>query len=320
MSRGNCEKRGDFIAISSANSEITFSEWHETSLLMANKLKMIGLKKGDKIGLALDQSPEVACLLMGCIHIGVVFVPILPRQKRTTIEFIAKECSMSFIFVDESRRRELDGVQGAVIQSFEEFLSTLPKPIDKIESQSLRGGEVAAIIYSSGSTGMPKGIVISQRNLVEGARIVADYTNLSVDDCILSPLSFNFDYGLNQIWQTALTGNRLVIHRFSFAANLLSDVGKFSASVMPVMPVFIANIIDDRLADRLSGFDVSSLRLITTSGGPLSVDQQKALLNIIPTDLMLMYGLTEAFDRVICRLLRGKKGQALSAKPFHQFD
>ena len=80
---------------------------------------------------------------------------------------------------------ELDGVQGAVIQSFEEFLSTLPKPIDKIESQSLRGGEVAAIIYSSGSTGMPKGIVISQRNLVEGARIVADYTNLSVDDCIL---------------------------------------------------------------------------------------------------------------------------------------
>ena len=142
---------------------------------------------------------------------------------------------------------------------------------------------------------MPKGIVISQRNLVEGARIVADYTNLSVDDCILSPLSFNFDYGLNQIWQTALTGNRLVIHRFSFAANLLSDVGKFSASVMPVMPVFIANIIDDRLADRLSGFDVSSLRLITTSGGPLSVDQQKALLNIIPTDLMLMYGLTEAF-------------------------
>ena len=106
MSRGNCEKKkGDFIAISSANSEITFSEWHETSLLMANKLKMIGLKKGDKIGLALDQSPEVACLLMGCIHIGVVFVPILPRQKRTTIEFIAKECSMSFIFVDESRRR-----------------------------------------------------------------------------------------------------------------------------------------------------------------------------------------------------------------------
>ena len=74
----SAKKRGDFIAISSANSEITFSEWHETSLVMANKLKMIGLKKGDKIGLALDQSPEVACLIMGCIHTGVVFVPILP--------------------------------------------------------------------------------------------------------------------------------------------------------------------------------------------------------------------------------------------------
>ena len=75
MSRGNCKKRGDFII----SLRIAIISGGRTSLLMANKLKMIGLKKGDKSGWR-SISPELpACSWVA--HIGVVFVPILPRQK-----------------------------------------------------------------------------------------------------------------------------------------------------------------------------------------------------------------------------------------------
>ena len=68
------------------------------------------------------------------------------------------------------------------------------------------GNDNAAIIYSSGSTGRPKGILIAHRNLADGAEIVADYLDTREDDRIGCVLSFNFDYGLNQIWQTLLRG------------------------------------------------------------------------------------------------------------------
>src|SRR5207249_10461204 len=69
-----------------------------------------------------------------------------------------------------------------------------------------KADDAAAIIYSSGSTGRPKGIVITQRNLADGARIVASYLGMTAADRIAGVLSLSFDYGLNQLWQTLFTG------------------------------------------------------------------------------------------------------------------
>ena len=77
------------------------------------------------------------------------------------------------------------------------------------------GNDNAAIIYSSGSTGRPKGILIAHRNLAEGADIVAEYLGTREDDRIGSVLSLNFDYGLNQLWQTLRLGCTLYLHELA---------------------------------------------------------------------------------------------------------
>src|SRR5206468_9232384 len=134
---------------------------------------------------------------------------------------------------------------------------------------SFRGeaDDTAAIIYSSGSTGRPKGIVISHRNLADGARIVASYLGTKATDRIAGVLSLNFDYGLNQLWQTLLMGSSLYLHVLIFPRDLFQLLASERLTALPVMPVLISRMFDPRLPGPDGSLDFSALRYICTSGG-----------------------------------------------------
>jgi acyl-CoA synthetase (AMP-forming)/AMP-acid ligase II len=111
------------------------------------------------------------------------------------------------------------------------------------------GNDNAAIIYSSGSTGRPKGILISHRNLADGTDIVAEYLGTTQDDRIGCVLSFNFDYGLNQLWQTIRKGATLYLHDLALPNDLFALLAREAITALPVMPVIITKMFDKRLED-----------------------------------------------------------------------
>jgi len=158
------------------------------------------------------------------------------------------------------------------------------------------GADNAAIIYSSGSTGRPKGILISHRNLADGADIVAEYLGTREEDRIACVLSFNFDYGLNQIWQTIRKGASLYLHDFAMPNDLFALVAEQSITGLPLMPVFITQMFDRRLKIAASSYDFSALRYVCSTGGRLSEQMLRDLRSTFPaTKIYSMFGLTEAF-------------------------
>jgi acyl-CoA synthetase (AMP-forming)/AMP-acid ligase II len=136
----------------------------------------------------------------------------------------------------------------------------------------------------------------THRNLTDGARIVAEYLGTTQDDRIASILSFNFDYGLNQIWQCLLTGASIHLHELVLPNDCIRFVSKERITALPLMPAIMTRLFDPRFLLFDHGLDLSEVRYVCSSGGRVSPNMRSSVRNIFPAaKFYSMYGLTEAF-------------------------
>ena len=291
-------------AICSSEGAVTFSRLYEGALTTAACLRELGIQAGDRVGVCMEKSIDQVLVLLGALFANAVIVPILPRLKQANIRHIIDNSGMAAMVADAERLKEVAEFsemtrlvtgRGAIESSLpnipymRRFLQ--PRPFfDRI------GNDNAAIIYSSGSTGRPKGILISHRNLADGADIVSEYLGTAEDDRIGCVLSFNFDYGLNQIWQTIRKGATLYLHDLALPNDLFAMLAKERITAVPVMPVIITKMFDRRLKASAASYDLSSVRYVCSTGGRLSDDMLKDLKNAFgKARIFSMFGLTEAF-------------------------
>ncbi|UUZ51391.1 AMP-binding protein [Massilia sp. B-10] len=150
--------------------------------------------------------------------------------------------------------------------------------------------DMAAILYTSGSTGNPKGVVLSHRNMVAGAVSVASYLALTAQDRVLAVLPLSFDYGLSQLTTAFHVGASVVLINHLFARRSQGRAGRGH-----YRPGRRAAAVDPAGAAGLAR-RCCSLRYLTNSGGAMPLPTVAALRAALPAaSLFLMYGLTEAF-------------------------
>jgi amino acid adenylation domain-containing protein len=302
--RDTARRLPDKTAVVSRERSLTFAQLHDEALATAQCLRELGIGAGDRIGICMEKTVDQVSVILGVMFANAVAVPILPRLKAPNIRHIIENSGMAAMVTDTERIAEVSEFEeltrlvighGDVeptwpnIPYMRRFLRTADV-FDRI------GNDNAAIIYSSGSTGRPKGILISHRNLADGADIVAQYLGTAEDDRIGCVLSFNFDYGLNQIWQTILRGATLYLHNLALPHDLFALLSTERITALPVMPVIITRMFDRRLKTATGAYDFSSLRYVCTTGGRLSADMTADLRGAFPSArIYSMFGLTEAF-------------------------
>jgi len=294
----------DKTAIVSLERSITFGELHNEAVATAECLRELGIAAGDRVGICMEKSVDQVLAILGVLYANAVVVPILPRLKGPNIRHIIENSGMTAMVTDAERLGEVTDFadlvrlvtgHGEISHDWPNlpYLRRFIRPrgfFDRI------GNDNAAIIYSSGSTGRPKGILIAHRNLAEGADIVAEYLGTREDERIGCVLSFNFDYGMNQIWQTIRKGCTLYLHDLALPNDLFAMMSKERITTLPVMPVFITKMFDRRLKVTTRGFDFSAVRTVCSTGGRLSADMISDLKGAFPTArIFSMFGLTEAF-------------------------
>jgi len=294
----------DKVAIISRERSATFGELLHEALTTSQCLREIGLVPGDRVGICMEKSIDQVVAILGVLFANGVVVPILPRLKGPNIRHIIDNSGMVAVITDTDRLgevKEFAGVtrlitgHGAVTEDWPN-LPYMRRFVQALNGFDRIGNDNAAIIYSSGSTGRPKGILIAHRNLAEGADICAEYLGTGEDDRIGCVLSFNFDYGMNQIWQTIRQGCTLILHELALPNDLFSMLARERVTALPVMPVFLTKMFDRRLKVDTSRFDLSSVRYVCSTGGRLSADMIADMRGAFPTArIFSMFGLTEAF-------------------------
>ena len=152
--------------------------------------------------------------------------------------------------------------------------------------------DMAAILYTSGSTGRPKGVVLSHRNMVAGAKSVAQYLGNTSEDRLLAGLPFSFDYGLSQLTTAFSVGASVVLMHYLLPHDVIRAVAKHGITGLAAVPPLWAQIANLPWPEEAQ----TSLRYITNSGGAMPSATLGALRAALPnTKPVLMYGLTEAF-------------------------
>jgi amino acid adenylation domain-containing protein len=280
------------VALVDGSRRVTYAELREASRMHAGLLKEAGVQKGDRVGIFLRRSVEAVAALFATYHVGGVAVILHDSLRTRQVQHILDHSQAACLVTDTRQLAGTPGLQfpAARILDLDRAVPSAPPPA-RVRTI---GADLGLIIYTSGSTGLPKGVMLSHRNLVAGTRIVADYLRLSGDDVIVSLLPFSFDYGLNQLLTALAVGGTLVIQRSLFPFEICRTLERESVTGMAGVPALWL-----QLAQAHSPFSKMAfprLRYITNSGGHVPEALVRAIRTWHPqVDVCLMYGLTEAF-------------------------
>ena len=233
---------------------------------------------------------RLACVLpMAAPRAGLVHVPINPMLKRAQVAHILADSGAAALISQEARLATLVGdVPDDCVASDEHAVAaTTVLPPSDANPDSL-----AAILYTSGSTGHPKGVMLSHANLWLGAVSVAHYLKLTPDDRVLGVLPLSFDYGQNQLFSTWAAGASYAPLDYLTARDVVKAVDRLHPTTLAGVPPLWVQLLE---TEWLEG-TASHLKRLTNSGGALTTPILAGLRQQFPqADLYPMYGLTEAF-------------------------
>lgn len=289
----------------------TYSELASHISKTASGFISLGLKPSERIATYLPKLPETVFSIFGTAKAGGVFVPVNPLLKPNQVSYILKDCNVRILITSSDRLRLLSDALAdchdlrAIIlvdnkkASIQELHATEILDWGQLIGNSAEhkthrriDSDMTAILYTSGSTGSPKGVVLSHKNMVAGANSVAQYLKNRPEDKLLAVLPFSFDYGLSQLTTAFSVGASVVLMDYLLPQDVVRAVARHQITGLAAVPP---------LWNQLTQFEwpaeaVESLRYMTNSGGAMP----KATLNSLRTTLpnsqfYLMYGLTEAF-------------------------
>jgi amino acid adenylation domain-containing protein len=246
----------------------------------------------DRVALLLPRSIETAAAFFGAQLVGAIAVFISDRLRPHQVAQIVADADASAVLTTARLRPLLrdtpitpDRVHDVGNPEGTASDSSLARPIGK---------DLALLAYTSGSTGPPKGVMVTHDALMAGAAIVADYLGLTTADRTMALLPWSFDYGLSQVLSTLYAGGTIVIQRSSFPPDLCRTLADAEVTGLAGVPS-LWTLLQDRYSPFLK-VQLGKLRYITNSGGSMPVDLIQRIRRSHPhSDLYLMYGLTEAF-------------------------
>lgn len=300
---------GDSPALTYKNDTLTYAELWESVLATAHGLRGIGLARGDRVVVFLEKRLETVQTLFGTSAAGGAFVPVNPLLRPQQVGHVLRDCGGRVLVTSADRldllRDELTtcgdlehvvvvGAKGEVhapagagyaVHRWED-LPAGDAPVGGIDL------DLAAVLYTSGSTGSPKGVVLSHRNLVVGAESVSQYLRLTADDVILSVLPLSFDAGLSQLTTGFAVGAHVVLVNYLLPADVPRMCARHGVTALTCVPplwIQIADLDWPEVATR-------SMRCFANTGGRMPKTVLDRLRGLFPQAApYLMYGLTEAF-------------------------
>ena len=238
---------------------------------------------------------ELTCLMpLAAARAGLVHVPINPVLKRAQAAHILADSGASLLVATSARLAtlKLGDVPDRCEAIPEDAAMAMVDAADLLPPSAADPEELAALLYTSGSTGQPKGVMLSHANLWLGAVSVARYLGMAEDDVTLAVLPLSFDYGQNQLLSTWYAGGSVVPLDYLTPRDVIKACARRGVTTLAAVPPLWVQLVEQEWPPDA----VAPLRRLTNSGGALTVDLVRKLRSIFQlAKLFPMYGLTEAF-------------------------
>src|SRR5207237_6054934 len=207
---------------------------------------------------------ELAAPFCSVRAVGAVGINVNELYRPRQIEFVLTHSRARVLLVDRDllTRFPRPLVPDAQVINLDEIggVETDFAPLE------ISGDEPAQITYTSGSTGQPKGVLMSHANLWAGVRVVTGYLGLQGHDRIASLLPFSFVYGFNQLTTSLYVGATLVVERSTLIQEIAATMRRERVTVLAAVPPLWQRLVG---VEAVRGSPIHSLRIVTTAGGRL---------------------------------------------------
>lgn len=285
------EKSPRDIAVISDEGALSYQELNERANQLARYLRRHGIGAGEKVGVCLDRSLELPVCLLAVLKSGACYIPLDPSLPTSRLSYMLNDAQVSFVLTRGAMKNRVLDTNVSIID-----LEAESRAIDEISGQNLDVNtlptEPAYILYTSGSTGNPKGVVLP--HLAVANRILWGQTvyPLSSKDRVLQSAAVGFDFSVWEIFAPLMAGAAVVLPRpggHQDLAHLISLIERSGVTVAHFVPSLFQLFLEEPDLDRCQ-----SLKTVFCGGEELPPALKERFYACFDADLYNQYGPTEA--------------------------
>lgn len=300
------------VVVSRGDAAMTYETLAAEAGKVAAALRKLGIRDGDRVALLIDGHEAYLTAYYAILLSGGTAVPICPDLKGAALSAILRHSGARAVF---AAARQIASVKAVASETPAlEHVIAVNMPAERASAHgalaldSLITGDaayydgavddaLAAIHYTSGTTGAPKGVMLSHRNLTANAISIVDYLSLTKDDRAAMVLPFFYVYGSSVLHTHVHAGAEIrLLGSMAFVANVVKGIEAHRCTGLSGVPSTFAKLLGySGLADA----DLSSLRYVTQAGAAMKRAMCDRVRSAVPTaEVFVMYGQTEASARL----------------------
>ena len=278
------------VALRERDTSVDYGTLRDRAAAVARTLVEAGVVRGDRVVVFLERGADAAAAYLGAWAAGAIVVMVNETVRARQLEYILAQAEARLYVTSE-------GLLGRLNRPLESSASCLlveqVPPAATFEPVHCESVEAAQITYTSGSTGLPKGVVATHGNVGAAIGTVVGYLGLSSEDTVASILPFSSVYGANQLLCALMVGAELYIERSPVANQIAAGLREAGATVLAGVPALWMQLLS---APEFRDRPIESLRILQNAGGHLAPSAGRQLRQAQPqAKVVLQYGMTEVF-------------------------
>lgn len=282
-----CRERADEIAVTGRAGGVSYRELDARAQALALRLRAMGVSNGEKIGIAMERSNDAVIAILAILKAGAAYLPLdiaLPPER---IAFMLGDAGVRIVVTDQSFR-DLEMPAGvACIGAQDTGVDAAAAAIGP--AADIDGSAPAYVMYTSGSTGVPKGVEVPHRAIL---RLVcdADYLDFGPDRRWMHAAPLGFDASTLELWGALLNGGCVVVHDEAMptGAGLAATIARHGVTSAWLTAALFNAVVDE------NPLQLSGLQQLVTGGEALSVGHVRRMQRAAPAlKLHNGYGPTE---------------------------
>ena len=269
----------------------------QTAARYANTLTGAGLVAGDRVAVQIDKSPEALAVYAACVQAGLVFLPLNTAYTPDEVAYFIQDSGASLFICQPQRHDQLSSVAsrtGTIVETLAAdgtgtFSKRAQSALPEFATVPRTGDDLAALLYTSGTTGRSKGAMLTQNNLLSNALTLVETWRFTDRDVLLHALPIFHTHGLFVASNVTLAagGSMIFLPRFDSDA-VIENLPR--ATTMMGVPTFYTRLLDD---PRFSADLVGHIRLFISGSAPLLAETHTRFESRTGHRILERYGMTE---------------------------
>lgn len=299
----------DAVAVVCAEAHLTYRELHTRALHVAQYLRGLGVQPDTLVALATERSLEMVVGILGILYAGGAYVPLDPSYPRERLATILADAQCPLLLTQQHVLPLLPTHQAQVVCLDTDWASITQAPGTPAAAE-VRPEHLAYVLYTSGSTGQPKGVMVTHQAISHHIQWMHTTFPLTPDDRILQQTPYSFDVSLWEIFGPLAAGARLILARpggHQDSHYLVKCLAEQQITVLQTVPAMLqALLVEEELTA------CRALRWVLCGGEVMPPDVPERLYARLDVDLYNMYGPTETtIDATYWLCPRGAQGHTV---------